>query len=142
MTAKWIFLSAALAAALCAQPRVPRPWWDSPLAGDLNLSDAQTRQIRATVAQYRGRLADLRAAVNKAEADLQSLFNEETVDQSRAGEAIEALVSARSELTRTLSQMDLQLRTVLTVDQWQQLQARQQRAGRGGKRRPPKNAGP
>jgi Spy/CpxP family protein refolding chaperone len=102
-------------------PRLP--WWESPIVKNLDLSDAQTKQIQATVSDYRDKLRDLRAAVNRAEADLQGALNEDSVDQRRANEAIEQLVSARSELFRTTSQMDLRLRTVLTAQQWQELQS-------------------
>jgi Spy/CpxP family protein refolding chaperone len=102
-----------------------RPWWESSVSRDLNLSDAQTKQIRTTVQEFRGRMFDLRDAVNKAEGELQSAFNEDPVDQKKANEAIDRLVAARGDLMRATSQMDLKLRTVLTAQQWQELQNRQ-----------------
>jgi Spy/CpxP family protein refolding chaperone len=121
----------AAAALMHAQPvRGPFPWWESPLAKSMDLSDAQNRQIRTTVADYRDKLRDLREAVNRAESNLESIFNEETVDQHQANDAIDQLAAARSELFRTTSQMDLKLRTILTTQQWQILRS-QQRPGRG-----------
>jgi Spy/CpxP family protein refolding chaperone len=32
-----------------------RPWWDSPVVQDLNLTEAQQNEIRATVKEYRDR---------------------------------------------------------------------------------------
>jgi len=120
----WLF--AVLAGVLYGQPmRGPRPWWDSSVTQDLNLSDAQTKQIRATVQEFRSRMFDLRAAANKAETELEAVFNEETVDQRKANDAIERLVATRGELTRATSQMEVKLRTLLTVQQWQELQKRQ-----------------
>lgn len=111
---------------LLAQPmRGPRPWWDSSVAQDLNLSDAQTKQIRATVQEFRTRMFDLRATVNKAESDLEAVFNEDSVDQRKANDAIEHLVAARGDLTRATSQMEVRLRTLLTAQQWQELQKKQ-----------------
>ena len=115
------------------------PWWEGPRAKSLDLTDAQNAQIRTTVAEYRDKLRDQRAAVNKAEADLEAIFNEESVDQKQANDAINQLAAARSELFKTTSQMDLRLRMVLTVQQWQILQA-QQRPGRGPG--PPRRRGP
>jgi Spy/CpxP family protein refolding chaperone len=133
---KRLLLIPVIAAPLCAQQRGPSPasfaWWDSPLANGLNLSDAQSKQIRATVSEYRGRLADLRAAVDKSEGSLEAVLNEDTVDQRKAGEAIDQLVSARGELFRTNSQLALKLRMILTADQWQDLQSRQRGRGRPG----------
>jgi Spy/CpxP family protein refolding chaperone len=108
-----------------------RPWWDSPVVQDLNLTDAQQTDIRATVKEYRDRVADIRKAIESADRDLEAVFNSENpVDQRKAGEAIDRLASARGDLTRTLSQMSLKLRTVLTAEQWQEL--RRRRPGRLG----------
>jgi Spy/CpxP family protein refolding chaperone len=77
---------------------------------------------------------DIRSAIAKADADVQTAFDENPVDQRKASDAIDRLASARADLTRTLAQMSLKLRTVLTADQWQELQRRQPRRfdrGRG-----------
>ncbi|HEY7334415.1 MAG TPA: periplasmic heavy metal sensor [Bryobacteraceae bacterium] len=122
-----------VAGILGAQSLRTFPWWESPMANTLDLSDTQTKQIQSTVSEYRDKLRDLRAAVNQAEADLQAVFNDDPVDPHKANEAIDQLVSARGELFRTTSQMDLRLRTVLTAQQWQQLQNLQQGRGRGAR---------
>jgi Spy/CpxP family protein refolding chaperone len=113
-----------LCAPLAAQmPKGFYAWWSRPgIRQDLKLSNEQQRQIRVTVTQFRPRLIDIRAEVNKAEIDLAAQFDHDPVDQARAGQAIEHLISARSDLTRTLSQLSLKLRTVLTEQQWQELQ--------------------
>lgn len=128
-----ILLVAAMGAAQAQLPGGVYPWWDRPIAKDLNLTDAQTRQIRATVRDFRAKLIDQRAAVQKAELELENAFEEETVDARRANQAIEDLAKARENLTRTFSQMALQLRQVLTAQQWQELQKR--RGGEGAQRR-------
>ena len=79
-----LFCGFALPVAATAQPpRGPRPWWDSSVAKDLNLSDAQTKQIRADPGGFPAAMFDFRAAVNKAEEELQAAFNEDPVDQAR-----------------------------------------------------------
>ena len=123
-----------------------RPWWDSPVVQDLNLTEAQQTEIRATVKEYRDRVVDIRKAIESADRDLEAVFNNEnSVDQRKAGEAIERLAAARGDMTRALSQMSLKLRTVLTAEQWQELQRRQPgklglptggRRGPGGRRDP------
>lgn len=107
------------------------PWWDSPLVRDLNLSEDQRKQIRATVREYRDRLIEQRAALQKAEARLQDLMNEDQVDEAKASEAVEQVIAARSELTRTLARMAVKMRHVLTVQQWQELQRRRMGPGPG-----------
>jgi len=105
-------------------------WWGRPeLRRDLNLSFEQQRQIQATVRQYRPRLLDIRAEVERAETDLQAEFDHSPVDQAKANQAIDRLIAARSGLTRTLSELSLKLRVVLTDQQWQELQRRRPRGG-------------
>jgi len=124
---KWALLLIVPAMLMAQQPRVgPRPWFlDAEVVRDLNLSDTQIKQIRQTQKDFRARMLDLREAANKAETDLEAAFNEDPVDQNKANEAINRLASTRGDLTRTVSQMDLKLRTILTVQQWQELQQRQ-----------------
>lgn len=104
-------------------------WWNKPeIRRDLNLTNQQQRQIRATVVEYRPHLLEVRAEVAKAEADLQAQFDNDPVDPNKANQAIDRLIAARSDLTRTLSQMSLKLRAVLNAQQWRELQRR--RSGR------------
>lgn len=102
-------------------------WWDSPIANDLNLSEDQKKQIRSIVQEYRDRLIDQRAALQKAELQFGDLFAEASPNPVRADQVIEQLVAARSDLTRTMSQMTLRLRAVLTPEQFQELQKRRPR---------------
>jgi Spy/CpxP family protein refolding chaperone len=126
---KLAVLALAIPAMLAAQgprgPRVPRDWWDNPVADGLNLSDAQRKQIQTTIREYRNRLVDARAAVDKAEGAMDDVFNSDgAVDQKRANEAVDRLASARSDLTKVVSQMSLRMRGVLNTQQWQELQRR------------------
>lgn len=126
-----VLLLLVCTAGLFAQ--LPRgAWWDGPLASDINLTMDQKRQIRLIVREYRDRLIDLRGAAQKADGDLEDAFNNEKLDAQRANELIDRLAAARGELTRTLSQMNLKLRLVLTREQWRELQNR-----RGGNRANP-----
>ena len=144
ITRRWTYLFVgillALPAGLSAQG--PRgglfPWWDSPMVNGLDLTDAQRTQIRTVVQEYRGKMMEVRGAVQKAESDLDAVFNEDTVDQHRGSEAIDRLTRARAEMTKSVSEMSLRMRAVLTAQQWQELQRRQreqvsriENAGRG-----------
>jgi Spy/CpxP family protein refolding chaperone len=119
-----LFVLLFAAAASAQLPRNLYPWWSKPVAQELNLSFEQKRQVRDTIQAYRPRLVELRARVDRAEADLETQFNQQPVDTRRANDAIYRLASARADLTRTLSQMSLKLRTVLTQQQWEELQRR------------------
>ena len=133
-----------MAGALLAQP--PRqsvagqPWWDSTVVvSSLNLSEAQTKQVKSIQQASVGRLMDLRAAVNKAESNLEDVFNQSAVDELKAEAAVDQYANARDNMTRELTRLSLKMRGVLTAEQWQQLVDRQNgrgpRTGRGGGRR-------
>jgi len=124
-------LTLLFAAGLCAQmPRGIYAWWSKPeIARDLNLSPAQRQQIQATVQQFRPHLLNVRVSVNQAEEALAEEFNRNPVNPGKTNDAIERLVDARSDLTRTLTQLSLKLRLVLSEQQWQELQRRRPSAG-------------
>ena len=120
-------LLAVAAAFAFAQPPAQRgffAWWDSPIARDLNLKEEQNQQIREVVRSYRNKLIDQRSAMDKAEGDFEDVFNDEKMDQRKANEAVERLATARADMSRTVSQMSLKLRTILTTEQWHELQKR------------------
>src|SRR5262245_22470334 len=122
-----IALFSLAAALLLAQGQVSRsmyPWWDSPVVRDMNLTEEQARQIKTILSGQRSHLIDLRANVEKAEGDVEDLFNEDTVDQKRTADAVEKLIQARAELSRAYSNLSLRLRGVLTTQQWRELQRR------------------
>jgi Spy/CpxP family protein refolding chaperone len=141
--AVWLLFGAVQGALLAQGPRLAqgsrpplaswweRPWWNSPLSQDLNLSDAQKTDINAIVKDYGAKMMDLRTTMEKADSDVAAAFAESPVDQRKANDAIEKLAAARGDLTRTLSQMSLKLRVVLTAEQWQDLQRRSP-GSRGG----------
>jgi Spy/CpxP family protein refolding chaperone len=120
----------------CSLAQMPKgiyAWWSRPqIAKDLNLSQAQRLQIRNTVQQYRPHLLNVRSEVNRAEQELADQFNRNPVDEAKTHEAIERLVDARSDLTRTLTQLSLKLRLVLSEQQWQDLQRRRPGPGEDG----------
>jgi Spy/CpxP family protein refolding chaperone len=121
-----IVLTLLAAGSLAAQmPKGIYAWWNRPeIRRDLELTQQQQKKIQATVKEFRGHLNDVRAAVERAEVELQTQFDQDPVDEGRTNQAIGRLIEARSDLTRTLSELSLKLRLVLTEKQWQQLQRR------------------
>lgn len=116
-----------LGGALYAQPNVP--WWENPVGEGLNLTDSQRERINGIARDFRDRLMQKRQEANRAEQDLEDVFNAEVVDSQRGRNAIERLARIRADLTRDVSQMTLQMRTVLTAEQWRALQSRRDAAG-------------
>lgn len=131
-----LFLTLASLPLAAQPPRAFFPWWEGDLVKDLNLSEDQRRQVRDVIRDYRSKLIDAHASVEKAEGDVEDLFNDDQTDARRAGEAVDKLVAARGDLTRAFAQMSLKLRAVLTPDQWRQLKQRQARRGPDPQPRP------
>ena len=135
ITRRWTYLLVSIILALPAAIRAQGargglfPWWDSPIVNGLDLTDAQRTQIRTVIGEYRGRMMEVRGAVQKAEGDLEAVFNDDTVDQRRGSEAIDRLTKARADMTKSVSEMSLRMRAVLTTQQWQELQRRQREQG-------------
>lgn len=118
-----LVLISLLAATLFAQNRANFPWWNSTIVDDqqLNLNVAQKQKIRQIVRAHRSRLLDSRNTVSKAEGDLEDLLNEPDVNAEMAKPVIERLAEARAASSRVFLDMSVQLRAVLTLDQWRVL---------------------
>ena len=108
--------------ALAQAPRAYFPWWETPITRRLDLTEEQRDRIRSIVREYRDRMIDQRAAVEKAEAEIEDVFSEDDIGDAQASQAIDRLVSARSDLTRSFTEMSLRLRRVLSSSQWRDLQ--------------------
>src|SRR5580700_1737177 len=135
------FILALLASGtlLAQMPKGIYAWWSRPeIARNLNLTPSQREQIRAAVQQFRPHLLNVRSEVNQAEEALAEQFNRNPVNPGKTNEAIERLVDARSDLTRTLTRLSLKLRLVLTEQQWEELQRR--RPVQGNDSAPPPEA--
>lgn len=101
---------------------VPGAWWrDSELARELKLSDQQMKQLESTFSDYRMKLIDLRANVEREEAKLEPIVNADQVNESQFSSQLDALIAARTKLEKSNAMMAMELRKVLTVDQWKQL---------------------
>ena len=128
---KFVLLAAFLPALMCAQMQMGEVCRPGRSAHDLNLSEAQQKQIATICRESFRKMSDLRETWNKAEDELKAAFDESPVDQRKSNEAIEHLAAARLDLFRATAQMDLKIRTVLTDDQWQELKKRERRGGPG-----------
>lgn len=110
-----------LAGAALAQNRANIPWWNSPVTSELGLSPNQSQKIHQIVRSYRDRLLDARNNVQKAEGELEDVLNEPEVKVDDSKPIIERLALARANASRVFLEMSVQLRSVLTLEQWRQL---------------------
>jgi Spy/CpxP family protein refolding chaperone len=108
---------------LAQMPQSLYPWWGNKLVvKQLDLTPPQVRQIRAAVTEAQPHLLEVRAKVLRAEQNLEDQFNNDPVDQGKANQALEQLITARIDLTRSLTELSLKLRVLLTAQQWRELQ--------------------
>lgn len=126
-----VALAAVLPAVGQNMPRGAFAWWDSPVVKDLNLSKEQLQKVQATVHDSRSKLIDLHASVQKAELDVEDAFDAEAFDTRRATEAVDRLAAARAATGKALAQLSVNLRSVLTTEQWRELQKRRPGLMRG-----------
>lgn len=101
-------------------------WWrDSELATKLKLADQQKQQLEKTFLDYRLKLVDLRAEVERQELKLQPLIDADQVNEGQISTALNALIAARGKLELTNAMMNISMRQVLTIEQWKQLRSLQ-----------------
>ena len=102
-------------------------WWkNSEIVAQLQLSDAQIKQIEDTFLEHRLKLIDLHADVERQEAKLQPLVEADQPDEAKVSAQVELLVAARGRLEKANIMMMLAIRKQLTVEQWKKLQTLQQ----------------
>ena len=110
-------------------------WWNNPkLVAELKLSDAQRKEMDATLLAHREKLVDLRGSLEKAELELEPLMKEDQPNEGKILAQIDKVAQARAELEKANARFLLAIRGKLTPEQWKQLQADRDRHGqqRGG----------
>jgi Spy/CpxP family protein refolding chaperone len=97
-------------------------WWqDSEVAKKLQLSDGQVSQLDQIFYQHRLRLIDCSAEMEKADLKLDNLLDAESPDEGQVNSQVDAVLAARSKLEREFTGMNVDVRKVLSLQQWKQL---------------------
>jgi periplasmic protein CpxP/Spy len=99
-------------------------WWkNSELAQKLNLTDQQKQQLEKTFLDYRLKLVDLHADVEREELKLQPLMDADQLNEAQISSQLDTLLAARMKLEKTNAMMYVSMRKVLTAEQWKQLRS-------------------
>ena len=114
-------LASVLSVSAFGQNRANFPWWNSPVAEDLNLSQGQKQKIHQIVRSYRERLLDARNAHQKAVLNLEDVLNEPDVNLETAQPVIDRVTATQANASKVFLQMSTEIRGILTLDQWRQL---------------------
>jgi Spy/CpxP family protein refolding chaperone len=108
-------------------------WWkDSTIAKKLQLSDGQITQLDQTFYDHKMKLVDYGAEMEKEDMKLQKILDADVPDEGQVGTQVDQVLTARGKLEREYTMMNLDLRKVLTIEQWRQLKSiREERGGPG-----------
>jgi Spy/CpxP family protein refolding chaperone len=99
-------------------------WWTRPeMVQKLGLTAEQTKKMDDAFQQFRLKLIDLNAAVQKEEMIMEPLIGTEQPDEAKIVAQIDKVAQARAELEKTNARMLLGIRRLLTPEQWNKLKA-------------------
>lgn len=110
-------------------------WWkDSEVASKLQLGDNQVSQLDQIFYDHRMKLIDFTAAMEKEDLKLQSLLDADVPNEGQVQSEVDQVLAARGKVEREYTLMNLDLRKVLSLDQWHQLKSIREKHGMGGDR--------
>lgn len=99
-------------------------WWNNPTVIEkLKLSDDQRREMDTILLDHREKLIDMRAAVEKAELQLEPLVGADQPNEGQILAQIDKVAQARAELEKANARFLLALRAKLTPEQWNNLKS-------------------
>ncbi|MGH9367041.1 MAG: Spy/CpxP family protein refolding chaperone [Thermoanaerobaculia bacterium] len=107
---------------ILAQGDIPDgKWWKRPrLAREIALTDKQSKQLDEIFVKARPRLIDLKAELEKKQFGLQQAIDEDA-DRGVLESRIDEVENARKDLQKTRALMVLDMKRVLTPEQWELL---------------------
>jgi hypothetical protein len=110
-------------------------WWqNSDLAKKLQLSDGQIAQLDQTFYDHKLKLIDYGADMEKQDLKLQALLDADVPNEGQVEAQVDQVLTARGKLEREFTFMNLDLRKVLSLDQWRQLKTVRGQTGAMGDR--------
>jgi len=99
-------------------------WWqNSDIAKKLQLSDGQIGQLDQTFYDHKVKLIDYGAEMEKQDLKLQALLDADVPNEGQVEAQVDQVLGARGKLEREYTLMNLDLRKVLSLDQWRQLKS-------------------
>lgn len=99
-------------------------WWENPrIKKELDLTDGQVGKIRELVRSRREEMIDLKAVLEKRALALSDEVEQEDFDIQRALSVAEDFQMARSQLEKARLRLILEIRQILTRDQFLKLRA-------------------
>ena len=119
-------------------------WWKlDKIAEAVNLSPEQVKTIEKVFLEHKKHMIDAKATTGKEMVDLEAMFGAEDFDKDAVLKKIEKLVAAKGELQKTKMMFFVEIRSILSKEQFKGLQKkkeelremRRSKKGRGGDKR-------
>ena len=102
----------------------PGKWWkDAKVTSQVGISDGQAQQIEQIFMDHRMKLIDWMADLQKQELKLESALSADNPDEGQVSFQVDQVVAARGKLEKENALMMLNIRRVLSPDQWKKLQS-------------------
>ena len=112
--------------------RMEGKWWYNPgVVQRLGLTSDQQKKLEDVFQQNRLKLIDLSAALEREQAILDPLLSADHPQEARVLAQFDKVAEARLELEKANARMLWGFRTILTADQWKDLQAQDDGRGPG-----------
>jgi Spy/CpxP family protein refolding chaperone len=98
-------------------------WWNNPETIErLKLTEEQRKTFDGILLAHREKLIDLRAAVEKAELELEPLMRDDQPNEAKILAQIDKVAQTRAELEKANARFLLAIRAKLTPEQWKLVQ--------------------
>jgi Spy/CpxP family protein refolding chaperone len=108
-------------------------WWENQeTVQKLQLSDSQVAQLNQVFYDHKLKLIDYGASMAKEDLKLQNLLDADQPNESQVSSQVDQVLAARGKLEREYTMMNLDLRKVISVEQWKQLKTIRGGAGMPG----------
>ena len=99
-------------------------WWqNSDTARKLQLSEGQISQLDQIFYDHRMKLIDYGAETEKQDLKLQTLLDADVPNEGQIGSQVDLVLASKGKLEREYTMMNLDLRKVLSLEQWRQLKS-------------------
>jgi len=110
-------------------------WWKNPeVATRIGLSAEQQKRIEDQFLQSRVQLIHMHASLQEEQLMLRPLLDATPFDEAKAMEQIDKIADTRADLEKTNAKMLLNIRGVLTAEQWTRLRSGRHAMHRLGER--------
>jgi len=102
----------------------PGRWWHMPqVSEDLHITDAQIQKLDELFLDNRRKLIDLKSEVEKERLELGNILEREPLDEAAVTAQFKDLQAARTNLSAERLRFILEVRRILTPEQFRQLGA-------------------